>query len=117
MRLANGVICLSGDLFVAQRSDNSMSMKLRHPAALALVGWYLMVPPSMGGKLDIKAPLSGWIDQGAFDRADDCESARANGAMSKGAPGISDQEIKSLREMFAHGQCIASDDCRRLKEK
>jgi hypothetical protein len=92
-------------------------MNLRHAAALALVGWYLMVPPSTGGKLDTKAPLSQWINEGAFDRADDCESARANGAMSNAGSGTSEQEIKSLREMFAHGQCIASDDCRRLKEK
>jgi hypothetical protein len=49
-------------------------MNLRHAAALALVGWYLMVPPSTGGKLDTKAPLPQWINEGAFDRADDCES-------------------------------------------
>ena len=90
-------------------------MNPRHLAGLALVGWYLMVPPSSGGKLDTKAALSQWISQGAFDRADDCESARANGAMSNGGSGTSSQEIKNLREMFAHGQCIASDDCRRLK--
>jgi len=32
-------------LSVARRSANSLSMNLRHAAALALIGWYLMVPP------------------------------------------------------------------------
>jgi hypothetical protein len=94
-----------------------MSMNLRHAAALALVGWYLMVPPTTHEILDIKAPLSQWVYEGAFDKADDCESARANGATSKGGPGTSEQEIQSIRQMFARGQCVASDDCRRLKEK
>ena len=33
-------------LSVARRSANSMSMKFRHAATLALVRWYLMVPLS-----------------------------------------------------------------------
>jgi hypothetical protein len=32
-------------LSVARLSANSMSMNLRHAAALAIVGWYLMIPP------------------------------------------------------------------------
>jgi len=88
-------------------------MNLRHAAALASIGWYLLVPPSMKNShnLDRKAPLSRWMYEGAFDHADDCESSRANGAMAK-VSGGTEQEIKRLREMFAHGQCIASDDPR-----
>jgi hypothetical protein len=93
-------------------------MKPRHAAALALVGWYLLVPPSMNGSgnLNAKAPLAQWINEGAFDRADDCESARANGAMATAGGATSEQQIKSLREMFAHAQCIGTDDPR-LKPK
>jgi len=36
------------------------SMKLRHAAALVLVGWYLMVPPVHDGKPDTQAPISAW---------------------------------------------------------
>jgi hypothetical protein len=34
-------------------------MKLRHAAALALVGWYLMVLPSDRHSIDRNAPLGG----------------------------------------------------------
>ena len=35
-------------------------MNLRHTAALALVGWYLMVPPISRGSADFKAPMREW---------------------------------------------------------
>ena len=49
---------------------------LRHTAALALVGWYLIVPnPLLDGSPDTNAPLSAWTQSGLFDRAADCEQA------------------------------------------
>ena len=100
------------------RASRKNRMQLRHAAALALVGWYLLVPPSMNGSgnLNAKAPLAQWINEGAFDRADECESARANGATATAGGATSEQQIKSLREMFAHAQCIGTDDPR-LKPK
>ena len=56
-------------------------MTLRHAAALALVGWYLMVPPATapngtkGAKLMTDAPLSRWFMHGSFDSAKQCEEA------------------------------------------
>ena len=47
-------------------------MKLHHAAALALVGWYLMMPP--WGKLN--APLSEWVIYQSFDSAEVCAVAR-----------------------------------------
>ena len=52
-------------------------MKPRHAAALALVGWYLMVPPLSGKGVDLSAALSQWEEQAGFDSADSCERARA----------------------------------------
>ena len=51
-------------------------MNPRHAAALALVGWYLMVPPAeRGGKqLDYHAPLSTWSIMQSFDTAQSCEA-------------------------------------------
>jgi len=51
-------------------------MKSRHAAALALVGWYLMIPP-MGLHVEVEynAPLSQWDMMGSFDSADECEKA------------------------------------------
>jgi len=36
-------------------------MKPRHAAALALVGWYLMMPPMGNGKVYVTAPLTKWL--------------------------------------------------------
>ena len=64
-------------------------MNPRHAAALALVGWYLMVPPfkpnsmpqpsftlpSLEARvLNIDAPLSKWEIYVASDSADECEA-------------------------------------------
>jgi len=48
-------------------------MKLRHSAALALVGWYLMTPPAIRGN---SAPFTEWGTAGTFDSGDECEKAR-----------------------------------------
>lgn len=44
-------------------------MKTCHAAALALLGWYLMVP-LVGG--DASAPLSQWRTIDSFDTAQEC---------------------------------------------
>jgi hypothetical protein len=55
-----------------------MSMNPRHAAALALVGWYLMVPPGAmmkGGKVwtfSSDAPIRQWKVREPFDTAADC---------------------------------------------
>jgi hypothetical protein len=47
-------------------------MKLRHAAALALVGWYLMLPPPFG-----QASLDQWDILSAFDTAQECENHKS----------------------------------------
>jgi hypothetical protein len=55
-----------------------MSMKPRHAAALALVGWYLMVAPRDADYLLVtSAPVSEWIILQSFDAAKNCEEERA----------------------------------------
>jgi len=62
-------------------------MKFRDAAALAVVGWYLMIPPilSIGNTNDIKhgqwwsqinAPLSRWQISSSFDSASDCDDLK-----------------------------------------
>ena len=49
-------------------------MNLRHAAALALVGWYLMIPPlNSEGKVDTHAPMSRWNQFMSFDAASACQ--------------------------------------------
>jgi len=57
-------------------------MKFRHAAALALVGWYLMVPPQNAHWQEKRqplynsnAPLSEWDIDESFDTAAECQAA------------------------------------------
>jgi hypothetical protein len=54
-------------------------MKLRHAAALALVGWYLIGPPQQGGPADfnIHAPLSKWKVIDSYDNIGKCEQGKS----------------------------------------
>jgi hypothetical protein len=57
-------------------------MKLRHAAALSLMGWYLMVPPPTGPQAwNVKdAPgfrfPSQWVVEETYDTAAECKAAR-----------------------------------------
>jgi hypothetical protein len=96
-------------------------MTIRHAAALALVGWYLMVPPAMPGihEVNQSAPLSQWNIRRKFPHSQGCEAAKArlhdqalaaqteNDAMNPrrgGNPG--------LRCILCQAQCVAEDDPR-----
>jgi hypothetical protein len=65
-------------------------MKLRHTAALVLVGWYLMVPPLTPEGLNDPnatlvngtAPISQWVIFRAYDSADQCEQERRSGQLA-----------------------------------
>jgi len=117
-------------------------MKPRHAAALALVGWYLMVPPphtvlqgvGEGAPLiarpageegpsivqeevevpNPKAPLSQWSKEASFDTAKECEAKRkANRRAYAGFyRGLRDYALTAA----VSAQCVATDDPR-LKEK
>ena len=47
-------------------------MHLRHAAALAVVGWYLMAPPLYKGEVDEKAPLKEWAVLQSFGTVAEC---------------------------------------------
>jgi hypothetical protein len=99
-------------------------MKPRHTAALALVGWYLMMPPPYWSKTNPRnAPLKEWTLFGRYDSAQECSDERSKmirvqsmALLSDLAEGVSDANRPSLSLDFKHAQCIASDDPR-LKEK
>jgi hypothetical protein len=99
-------------------------MNLRHAPALALVGWYLMMPPPYGSKTNPRtAPLRQWTVFGRYDSARECSDERTKmmrvqsmALLSDLAEGVSDANRPSLSLDFKHAQCIASDDSR-LKKK
>jgi hypothetical protein len=88
-------------------------MKLPHPAVLALVGWYLMVPPIVDGRAVIDAPVSRWIVNTPFDSASECDKAQA--ILVRGGKRDFDKNpfgTNAVAMSFTQAQCIASDDPR-----
>ncbi len=83
-------------------------MKLRHAAALALAGWFLMVPIP-----DLSGPIAKWDHYAAFETEAACEAQRLKVIESNQADfelmGFSDQEVKHA---LLQSQCVASDDPR-----
>jgi hypothetical protein len=109
-----------------------MSMNFRHAAALALVGWYLMIPPRGGPSGDqfypndpfSKSPgpdrLTGWRNFGEKEYAskEECDAERAGLRARWKDPGNIPPERVTARIMVRGMkalQCIATDDPR-LKE-
>jgi|SRR5208282_1544255 len=108
-----------------------MQMRSRHAAALAVVGWYLMVPPdsTVPHSVDSAAPISRWSIITNFESADTCKQAlrelqNKNGNPSKldftGRLGRFQQrqgaDPELARARVDHATCVATDDPR-LKEK
>jgi hypothetical protein len=81
-------------------------MNLEHAAALALIGWYLMMllEPAPGTTPNLSLPLSKWWTLGSYDTAAQCERVRLT---------IIDQESPEMRFIGALMlRCIATDDPR-----
>jgi hypothetical protein len=89
-------------------------MKLRHAAALALVGWYLVIPPTSRDypSGDVDAPLSEWAKRPTTyrDKAE-CEHVLDQQRRLWNAK---NRQLKV--RFFKQAQCVATDDPR-LKEK
>ena len=105
-------------------------MKPRHAAALALVGWYLMMPPfTERHEINTDAPLTKWERLDSYSSAGDCAADRSillrdsqnkskaadlaeSTALRQGK--VWDRTLAIAR--LEASRCIASDDPR-LKEK
>jgi len=89
-------------------------MKPRHDAALALVGWYLILPPESGEK---DAPLNKWEIVNSFDDAETCERSRHDfhaGGMKNAQHPTNKADLQfALRAIDS--VCIATDDPRLAK--
>jgi lipocalin len=103
----------------------------RHLAALALVGWYLMMPPDstrIPHDVEADAPLSHWIVVANFPAQDGCEKALADlqnkdqdpidldqtGKLKRFQKNPPDAALAKARAINAG--CVAADDFR-LKAK
>ncbi len=90
-------------------------MKSCHAAALALVGWYLMIPPTSLSAVSESEPLSKWTVYQDYDSFQTCIVAKTE----LHRRGQRDPSVKpSLQfppeqlQRFLAADCIASDDPR-----
>jgi hypothetical protein len=85
-------------------------MPRNYTAAVALIGWVLILAPSKNGKLRVDVPLNEWKQTASYDTSMDCEGARkqivamANAIGSKAPPGS------------VWAMCLAGDDARLNKK-
>lgn len=92
--------------------------KLRHAAALALVGWYLMMPPVYHdtGSIGSKAPTAEWTVLTKFETEKACKKGRSDHdelIEEMSGSGYA-REGKQLTELLSEAQCIDEND-RRFK--
>jgi hypothetical protein len=92
-------------------------MKQRHAVAFALVGWYLMVPPSEDANhIDPSVPLPKWVVLRAFDTAAACDEAQDQLRYRVSRLNLQIPVALAASEAAEFSQCVASDDPR-LKGK
>jgi hypothetical protein len=87
-------------------------MKARH-AALALVGWYLMVPPHPFN--EEPPPPSEWSVYRVYSAAGICEYARleiAGGLLEDPPPDFLERFGNGFMHTFDQARCVSSDDLR-----
>ena len=106
---------LSVQINILTRSPQRNPMKsIRHAAALALVGWYMMMPPTgrdypMG---NVDAPLTQWKK-----RATSIATRRNASTCSIGFAGNTNAKNKQTAvRYYKQAQCVSADDLR-LKPK
>ena len=127
-RVVGGRAC---HLFPRRACDKSERMQPRHAAALALVGWYLMVPTPFNDnslRYDPTLPLSKWKIVGSFDSADDCAKIQAYQEKQSNHVLKTIKDIDKLKDpneptaeqrdafLLGMSECVSTDDPR-LKEK
>ena len=95
-------------------------MNRLHAAALALVGWYLMMPPRRDRVVpDSDASLSRWYWVGSFDSVAACQRKQEKEiveAQKRELAQPAAMRDRSVEMDFREARCIASDDPH-LKEK
>jgi hypothetical protein len=95
-------------------------VNLRHATALALVGWYLMLPPGRRGEKvapDFSAPLSEWSIYASFDSARDCEKAKTDFQVQMQQGRATHDAVADFPKLLAASIACVSTDDPRLKEK
>jgi hypothetical protein len=89
-------------------------MKRHHAAALALISWYLMVPPAKStGEPDLRAPLSKWVTDGSYDTVQACHKRYQDDVQR--ALTFAHKIGHDVSSRIQNEKCIASNDPRLAK--
>jgi hypothetical protein len=105
-------------------------MKSRHAAALAIVAWYLMIPPvGIDNMVDARAPLSQWRKGVSFKSEAACADSLKDAIQNPMTPAEYQAATQATRKAKMHplsmaemikrtaqSRCVAADDPR-LKGK
>ncbi|MGA7873129.1 MAG: hypothetical protein WCA22_19750 [Candidatus Binatus sp.] len=97
-----------------------MGMNPLHATALALVGWYLMVPPlerfpNGWEAFDFNAPLSQWDRWDSYYTARECSDVDRN-LIERSQSILHIDPQNEAANAYLQARCMASDDPR-LKEE
>src|SRR5271163_1040992 len=107
-------------------------LRVRHAFAVAMVAWYLMIPPiDASNKVDANAPLATWRKGVKFDSQDECQqslkdviqhptTAAEYQAAAKATKKANMMPLTraEMTKRMAESQCVAADDPRiRAKSK
>ena len=89
-------------------------MRFQHAAALALVGWYLMVPPFSGTNVSYDKPLSDWQPVDKYSTKTECEEGKRVTVHQMTVLFAEAYKIPPTPKLKAleAGKCIATDDPR-----
>jgi len=94
-------------------------MNLRHATALALVGWYLMLPPPSSTWGNWSHPVNTWDVHGQFESKDECEKARrqyvtdpANFPYWKALDDPAARNLLRTGKVPVPSECVSADDPR-----
>jgi hypothetical protein len=97
-------------------------MKANHIVGLALVAWYLMIPPLVNEpyKIDTQAPMRSWKVHQTFNTAEECKKSQS-AAQSKyqhtaTAPsGTIKRGSRAFALQMVFAECVESNDTRLAK--
>lgn len=97
-------------------------LRVCHYVALAVIGWYLMVPPPdvATGAARTSAPYSEWLQGEHFETIGECqkfkEQVTKDGPAAYRTSGVDDRRLQRLVAGDRAARCISDDDPH-LKER
>ena len=83
---------------------------MRRALLSVVLGWYALVPPLAGDRVNVSAPLGAWDQLRAFDTAEACETMMIGYA--KQAAAQTDNQARLLARQVERVRCIHSADPR-----